>query len=169
MLPRTCLILLVLLSACSPTHNWREVTTPGGSLRAMFPCKPSQERRQVMLAQRRIDMTVLACETGGAMFAVGTADVVDPAALGPSLAALRSAAIANVAGQARTEPLALAGATPHPASGAWRIEGRLPDGRAVEVRVLVFPVGTRIYQVTLFAPRLSPEVAESFIGGLKIK
>ena len=162
------LLVLVLLS-CSPTFNWREVVPPGGRLKAMFPCKPSQERRQVTLVQRRVDMTMLACETGGAMFALGTADLVDPAAVGPALQALQQAAVANVAGQATATALPLRGVTPQPQAGAWQVAGRFPDGRTLQERLMVFALGTRVYQVTVFAERLPAEAVEGFVGGLTVR
>lgn len=36
---------MVLLAGCSPKYDWREVTTAGGHLKAIFPDKPRSESR----------------------------------------------------------------------------------------------------------------------------
>jgi len=157
----------VLVAACSPTYNWRELPMPGGQAVASFPCKPSRETRRVSLAGTAVEMTVLACSTDGVMFAIGTADVADPALVGPALAALQQAAVANVAGRAEPVPFSMAGATPHPQAGAWRVAGRMPDGRAVQEQVAVFSKGTRAYQLTMIAPALPPEPLQTFMSGIR--
>lgn len=135
----------------------------------MFPCKPSQERRSALLAGQRVDMTVLACSADDTMFALGTADVEDPARVGAALASLRTTAIGNIAGEAVPVSLGLKGITPHPEAGAFKVLGRLPDGRRVEERLQVFSIGTRVYQVTLFGSRLSEEAVDGFLGGLTVR
>jgi hypothetical protein len=159
-----------LAAACSPTFNWREASLPGGPGHAMFPCRPSHEQRTVPLAGRPVAMTVLSCRTGETMFALGVADVGDPTQVGAALEALKSAAAANIGAMpVRAGAAELAGATPNEQAGTYRMLGRLPDGRAVQARLMVFTQGTRVFQATVFAERLPTDAADTFFGGLSLR
>jgi hypothetical protein len=58
--------------------------------------------------------------------------------------------------------------TPHPQSAQWRLSGRLPDGRAVQERVVVFSHGTRVYQATMLGAALDAEAQDTFFGALRV-
>jgi hypothetical protein len=88
--------------------------------------------------------------------------------VGAALVALREAAVANMAaGSAERLPLQVPGATPQPASERLRLEGRLPDGRPVQVQLAVFAHGTRVFQATALGERLPAEAAETFFGSIR--
>ena len=44
------LSLAAVLSACTPTYNWREVRPEGSGVVLMMPCKPDSHARRVRLA-----------------------------------------------------------------------------------------------------------------------
>ena len=44
------LLAAVLLGACAPALDWRQVRPPGWSLRAALPCRPATAERTVPLA-----------------------------------------------------------------------------------------------------------------------
>ena len=67
------LTLGLVLSACSPSQNWREVTLEGTSLKAQLPCKPDRTTRSVPLGGVPVDLQVVGCESGSAIVAVMTA------------------------------------------------------------------------------------------------
>jgi hypothetical protein len=163
-------LLAGLLAACTPTFNWREVKLPGGPGRAMFPCRPSQEQRTVPLAGRPVSLTILSCRTGETMFALGVGDVGEPGQVGVALEALKAAAAANIGGMpVPAEATAVEGASSHPAAGSYRLQGRLPDGRAVQARLAVFTQGTRVFQATVFSKRLATEPADTFFAGVSLR
>jgi hypothetical protein len=84
------------------------------------------------------------------------------------LAELRTSAAANVAaGAVEPLPLQVPGATPQPGSERVRLDGRLPNGRPVQVQVAVFAQGTRVFQVTALGDRLPAEAAETFFGSIR--
>lgn len=160
----------LLVAACSPTFNWREVSLPGGPGHAMFPCRPSHEQRTVPLGGHPVAMTVLACRTGDTLFALGVADVGDPVQVAPALEGMKAAAAANLGGMPVPAGAAPAeGATPNDRAGAYTVKGQLPDGRAVQARLAVFTQGTRVFQATVFAERLPAEPADSFFGGISLR
>ncbi|WP_300559412.1 hypothetical protein [Limnohabitans sp. Rim8] len=67
------LALTLILSACSPAQNWRDIAFEGSALRAQLPCKPDRTTRTVPLGGLSVDLQVAGCESGTAMVAVMTA------------------------------------------------------------------------------------------------
>lgn len=160
--------LALLLAACSPTLNWREVR-PGGELKVLLPCKPDQGSRRQNLAGREIEVQMLGCEAAGALYAVSVAE------LGES----RHALAVQVQWQANLLGNMQAQAS---ASSAWTLKGanamlepvRLtaqglrPDGRAVAAQAVWFAHGTRLYHAVIYAERISTEMSEPFFSGLEL-
>jgi hypothetical protein len=159
---------LLLLAACSPSLDWRELRPEDSGAVAMFPCRPASHAREVMLAGSRVTLTLHACSAGDTTWALAFAELGDPARIGPAPEELLAAAVANLsAGAARPLALKVDGATPHPHAQRVAFEGRLPDGRAMQEQVAVFTKGTRIFQATALGPRLPEEGMEVFFGGLR--
>jgi hypothetical protein len=75
-------VAVTLLSACTPTFNWREVRFEEDVLVALLPCKPDRAERSVPFAGVDRRMQVMGCESGGAMFAVSRMVVTDGAGTG---------------------------------------------------------------------------------------
>ena len=161
-------LTVLLLQACSPTLDWREVRPEGSGAQAMFPCKPSSMAREVMLGGAKVRLSLHACRAGDVTWAMAWADMVDPARVGPALDELRQAAASNVgATESRSMPLQVPGATPSPGSARLVLRGRMPDGREAFEQVAVFSRGTRVYQATAVAEREPGEALEPFFAGLR--
>jgi hypothetical protein len=71
------LLVTAVLSACTPTFNWREVRFDEDVLVALLPCKPDRAERSVPFAGGDRRMQVMGCESGGAMFALSRMAVAD--------------------------------------------------------------------------------------------
>lgn len=69
-----CLAALSL-AACTPTFNWREVGFDQGGVTAVLPCKPDRGTRPVQLAGQSLNLSMLGCEAGGAMFTVSVLEL----------------------------------------------------------------------------------------------
>lgn len=161
--------LLAVLAGpgCSPALDWRELRPDGSAAVVLLPCKPASHARRLPLAGAPVEWTIYACSAGGVTWGFGFGDLGDPARVGPALAELEAAALDNIGATAsRRQPLAVRGATPHPASMLVAAEGRLRDGQAVQERVAVFTKGTRVYQATAVGAALPPEALETFLDGL---
>lgn len=157
------------LPGCSPTLDWRQVRPEGWGLALAMPCRPAAQTRQVALAGPAIELQLLACAADGHTFAVVSADVADPARVGPALLALAAAARANVQGTASQDrPATVAGMTPQPAARRWRLSGHLPDGQPVQEQVLVFSHGTRVFQATLAGPAAGEALAAAFFDAIEV-
>lgn len=173
-MPRILAAALMLsmgaVTACSPTFNWREVRTDTTPLKAMLPCKPDKGAREVPMAGRNVSLEVLGCDTGGATFALLSADIGDPSRAGEVLGQWKTATLANLrsaaAGEVAFRP---PGALGLPQSLQVVATGQRADGSKVESHAAYFARGTHVFQAVIYSDRLQPEVAEAFFSGLRFE
>ena len=164
------LVLLVLLvSACSPALDWREVRPPGLGLGFAMPCRPDVAERRLQLIGTEVTWKMHACSAEGLTFALAWADVADPQRVGPALQALGAAAQANVHGRIEHQASAqVPGMTPNAQAQRWRLIGRLPDGSALQEEVWVFAHGTQVFQATAVGALLAPQQTKVFFEALRV-
>lgn len=166
---RLLLSISLLLAACSPTLNWREVRPGGGELKALLPCKPDQAQRRQSLAGQEVDVHMLGCEAGGALYAVSVAE------LGDRLNALdvqtqwQASLLGNM--QASTSVRShwtLKGADVSVAPVRLSAQGLRPDGRPVTAQAVWFSRGKRTYHAAIYAERINTTMSEPFFSGLEL-
>jgi hypothetical protein len=78
----------LLLAACTPTFNWRELSFEQASASGLLPCKPDRASRPMQLADKNVVMHMAGCETGGAMFTLALVELQDAQHSGAVQAAL---------------------------------------------------------------------------------
>jgi hypothetical protein len=61
------------LSACQPSLNWRNVQMPETTLSFELPCKPDKTTKPVSMAGQTLELSVVGCEAGDAVWAVMSA------------------------------------------------------------------------------------------------
>lgn len=174
--PRALAALLLIsgglgagLVACTPALDWRDTRPDGTALQLQFPCKPTTQRRDVPLAGVRVNLALHACAAAGQTWGLAVADVLEPARVGPALAELAASAAANVGASAgQSQALQVPGATPNAASIRRRLQGRLPDGRAVQMELAVFVHGTQVFQATVLGDAVGEDAASGFFGSLRL-
>ena len=159
-----------MLAGCAPELDWRDVRPPGSSLQAQLPCKPSTQERQVQLADVRVRLVLLACTAAGQTWGLATADVVEPGRVQQALAELTRSSAANIGAQSTATVAWLApGSTPSAAAVRQQMQGRLPDGKAVQLQMAVFAHGTRVFQASVLGEQVGAEAAQAFFGALRLK
>ncbi|MFT3800488.1 MAG: hypothetical protein QM766_04640 [Burkholderiaceae bacterium] len=116
------LAFLLMLAACTPTFNWREVQAGDDGYRVMLPAKPSHLQRRINLDGLEVEMSMRAVEVEGMSFAVGAirlpmgalgvigtgggADELAAGLRGRALAAMRAQMVRNLRGAERAaEPI----------------------------------------------------------------
>jgi len=107
-LPRLACVAL-LLAACTPSYNWREIDVADGHVRAAFPARVQTETRDISLGGQTLRFTLTMAQVDDAMFAVGHAPLPagvarDPAAREALGRALTQSLYANL-GAAAPDPL----------------------------------------------------------------
>jgi hypothetical protein len=168
--PALLAFLTLPLAACAPALDWRELTTADGHVAFVLPCKPTVQERAVQLAGRSVQLALQACAAQGQTWGMASAELTDPAAVGPALAELARAAVANVQGQARSERAArVPGATPNDGNRQFVLTGQQPGGKPVAMQLVVFAHGTRVHQATVLGATVGAEAADTFFGGLRVK
>ena len=61
---RVNLVLILLLCACTPALNWRDVrleSADGSALKAALPCKPDNATRKQQLGDIQVDLSMMGC------------------------------------------------------------------------------------------------------------
>ncbi len=164
-------LLPISLVACSPALDWRDVRSDDTGLMAQMPCRPTEHARQVRVGEHPRKVKMLSCQASDATWAVAWTEGVPPHDVGPTLAALRQAALANIQASAAEAPVAssnVPGATAQAQAGRWRAVGRRPDGSAVTQELLFFARGQSVYQGTVLATRpLAAESVDEFFGAMR--
>lgn len=156
----------LVLGACSPTLDWRQVRPDGSPLQALFPCKPKTHARTVALAGAQVRMSLYACTAAEHTYALSLADMGDPARVTPALRALREATVNNLDAPAPpAAALQVPGMTPNPEAVHLRVAGTLPDGTPIQQVAGYFARGTWVHQVNVVGPNPPDEAVRSFLGG----
>lgn len=168
---RPLLLLLNLslwLAACSPSLNWREVRPGGGELKALLPCKPDQGNRRQNLAGQEIEITMVGCEAGGALFAVSVAELGTAERAMAVQMQWQASLLGNMqASSSKNSSWSLKGAGAQLEPVRLDARGVGPDGKAVMVQGVWFARGSRLYHAVLYAGRISEEMREPFFSGLE--
>ncbi|MEG0923162.1 MAG: hypothetical protein RSD57_16330 [Comamonas sp.] len=171
-------LLILTLSACSPTLNWRSVAVAGTPLTVLLPCKPDQAVREVDWGAGQVPLTMLGCEAGGATYAVSHLLLASPADAPVVLERWQQAlqkqlqlASAPSAGEAFLIKNGLE--LPQARHASW--QGRDGRGGAVFADVRWFVrlegSGARVYQAMVLSPGnpVAADALANFAEGLQLR
>jgi len=154
----------VIVAACSPKFDWREVRSPADAYAVSLPGKPLVVTRDVELplatGARTVSVTMTSAGVGPTLFAVGVAHLPegvpqDGAAVLASMAFFRDGLLRNIGVQsAEKESMPAPDRLPSPgvrASTAFEARGKLArTGEAPEPARLaarIYVVDDRLYQI----------------------
>ncbi len=195
MLQRLFLLsLTLLLAACSPSLNWRQVRlkpeggaavaeaagSGAGVLQALLPCKPDQAARRQSMAGYDVAMTMLGCEADGGLFTIAVAEPGSRQALAAVLAQWQTHLLAAVHAQgASRKPFLLKGADAQPEGTQLLARGRQDaatppttgerSGEALVVQAVWFVRGARLYHAAVYAKRLTQDMTDPFFSSLVLE
>jgi hypothetical protein len=161
----------LLLSACSPALNWRDVRTEDTGLGFLMPCKPDAAKKILPMGAQIAELKLLSCNAGNATFAVASADIANQAATSAVLAQWQAAALANIHAEpsAVSSPFKLLGASSEPAAVLVKAQGKRPDGAPTSSQTVYFAQGSRVFQAVIYAEKITPEAAQTFFSSLKLE
>jgi len=166
-------VLALILGACSPGLNWREVRTEPDGVRLLLPCKPDRGSRVVPFAGRDTELTLTGCDAAGLTFALASARLADMTQADAVLGQWRALTLAHVAAaDARTLPQRPEGALDLPQSVRASASGRAPGGAAVQSEAMYFAYGDRVYQAVVYGPRrdaVFDEACDTFFSSLRLR
>lgn len=157
----------LLLAACSPKYDWREVRGGGAPFTVNLPAKPASHTRQIDLDGMPVTMTMTAAEVDNVTFAVGAAELADAAQSAKAITAMKTALVRNIGGTIRQEKT---GTSP----AMIAVEATGPPGRSTggHARLLLarfYAKGKFIYQVVVVGEEtaVSREAADTFFTSFK--
>lgn len=158
----TCIAVALLLCACSPRYNWREIRGEGASYSIMLPAKPASHSRTINLDGNQVTMTMTAAEVDGVTFAVGTAELADAAKAASAVVAMKTALLKNIKGTVRREAAASAGS-----NVSFELEAAGEQQRVLFARFL--NRDRRVYQVLVTGKETAVprEAVDTFLASFK--
>ena len=152
---------------------------------ALLPCKPDHAERRVQLGSSSVALQMSGCEAGGALYAISHVRVTDDAEREPTKAAWRRATVdtLQVSAVVQTQTLRLAKptagqtrATAKPGDGAAdtafnveKLQGKRPDGTAVQAQLTWLIKGPDIYHVAVYGTKLDEEMSELLFSALRLQ
>ncbi|MEO6921432.1 MAG: hypothetical protein ABI171_20690 [Collimonas sp.] len=162
---------MLLLSACSPKFNWREVRSKEAPYSVLLPTKPSTFSRPIDLDGMPLTMTMTASKVDDTVFAVGSATVPDAAKAQAALIAMKTALVKNINGIVRSEKSSAAASSTQGLSASIDIEavGKTPGGKDEVLFGHFVSRDKQIYQVIVMGPakEVSRENVDTFISSFK--
>ena len=154
----------ILLAACSPKFDWREVRGSAAPFVVLLPAKPASHTRTVNLDGIEVPMTMTAADVDGTTFAVGTAELPDAARAQQAIVAMKTALVRNIGGTVRKETLSAPGTVPT----TLEVEATGAESRILLARFVAND--KRVYQVVVVGKEntLSREAADTFFTSFKL-
>jgi hypothetical protein len=163
-----------LLTACKPSYNWRDYSSPDAPFRVMFPDKPTVHKRSIDIGGMPVEMTMTAVDVKGTTFAVGSAEAPDAAKAQAALGAMKTALVRNIGATVTKEKSTVAAA----ASGTSSTQSTSIDIEATGVQngTPMKLIGhfesrnKRFYQVIVMGKEkaLSADQTDQFISSFKL-
>lgn len=161
------MVVSVVLLACSPALNWRDVRM--GSLTALLPCKPAKAQRDVQLGKRFVPMELQACQTQNTQFAMSHIALQSPEQANEVVADWRAATLTNMRGTDVLEQ-------PYPVKGlpsqAWAVQvaaqGIDANGSPVQAKLAWLVSGAHVYHLAVYGPKLTDDVTQPVFSDLRV-
>jgi hypothetical protein len=168
--------LILLLCACTPALNWRDVRLEdanGSALKAALPCKPDHATRKQQLGDIQVDLSMMGCVANEATFTLSRIPLSNPLDAPKVLAAWQAAGAANVkAKPATTTAAAVSGAGAWPSAARVTLEGNISQG-TIQAHMLWFAkqtaTGVTLYQAALYGKQPSNEAVTTFFESLQLQ
>lgn len=161
-------VVLMAISACSPSLNWRVV--PVEQLAALLPCKPDHAQRSVDWGGTPHELSMWGCEAGGALFAVSHIRVEEPSAARQLMGVWQEAALRNVHSSAPPQVAPFKSPVPpeqQTGPGVMvRVSGTDTRNQPIQAQLAWFSQGRDVYHLAVYAADITPAIAEPFFTEL---
>ena len=153
------LLATVLLTACTPALNWRQVDLDGAQF--LLPCTPDQAARDVQLAGQRLPMHMQGCSAEGALFAVSHVHLDSVDLADSVVAAWQRSALAALQARDTPQDLHTDSVTRMDASGTDA------HGAPMRARWAWWVRGPDVYHLAVYAPVVEAEMSDPFMDVLR--
>ncbi|QNP47087.1 hypothetical protein [Diaphorobacter aerolatus] len=173
-------LLLLLLTACNPSFNWRNVPLERAHLTVSLPCKPDQGTKTVELGSDKVELSMVGCEAGGALFAMSWMELGDPSRISTVLALWHDAVRAQLRLPPQTpgtppeeRSFARKGGLNLPQSIRMQTTGRRSDGSSVQVDAVWFARlhagNVQLVHAVVYSDQRNDAMADSFLESITLQ
>jgi len=157
----------LLLAACYPELDWREVTSESGRYAVLMPAPPEHAQREVVVGGVALAMSMASAQKEGMAFGAAYADLPGGYTRRAELvAAARDALVRNIDGRLTADrAVQIDGA----AGREFYADGNVGD-QPMRLGGRVFTAGPRFYQVVIVgrSDRLESADAELFLRSFRL-
>ncbi|MFZ6843256.1 hypothetical protein [Undibacterium sp. RuTC16W] len=155
----------MLLCACSPKFDWREVRGGDAPYSVLLPAKPSTYSRTMQLEGVSLTMQMTGADTDGISFAIGSAKIDDATKIPAVLAAMKSGMLSNIHGTITSEKAS----TPLQGSDI-EARGSLQNGQPVILAAKFVTRGPWVYQVIVMGREkaVTRDAIDTYMTSFKI-
>lgn len=157
---------LLLLGACTPTFNWRQVRAEPAPASVLMPCKPERGERRVAMTEAGVDLHLMRCETGGLTFALAWARLTPQDDREAVLQRWHRASLASWQA-AETELSPQVGEVRSGLRYRWQGTGRSHQGEPLPLRAAYFVQGDWVYQALIAGAPRSDEPVTTFLESVQ--
>ncbi len=161
------LVLALLVAACYPEFDWREVTSAGGRYTVLMPAQPEHAQREVVVGGVALALSMASVRKEGMAFGAAYAEIPDGYARRAELpAAARDALVRNIGGRISADrEVRIKGAV-----GREFLADGSVGGQPMRLAARVFAGDSRFYQVVLVgqSDRLDKADAALFLGSFRL-
>jgi hypothetical protein len=164
----------LLLLACSPKFDWREIRSEAAPYVVALPTKPTTVSRKIDLNGTPVTMTMVASEVDGVTFAIGSAELPDATQAQLSLAAMKTAMVNNINGTIKQEKvLTIPQSMNAPGTVAvTEIEasGAMANGQTRILHARFLARGNHVFQLVAMGPEksLGRDLVATFFSSFKL-
>lgn len=163
------LLLSVALAACSPSHNWREITNQEAGYTATFPGRAAVVTRSVNILNLDVPLSMQAVAVEGLYYAVGYIPLQGGlSGKGPELIDALALAMAH---NINSDSSALTNATFAGVSARYLdISGVSTKGQKLKARAYFFEHADRVYEVFLIGgeDQFNPDIVSQWFSGFSL-
>jgi hypothetical protein len=155
------IVLSILLAACSPKFDWRDVRGTEAPFTVLLPAKPGALSREMTLSGVKLNLHMTAADVDNISFSVGAAKLDDPSKIPEVLAAMQKGMISNIRGTPANESVV---------AGQDVVSyGTLSNGQPVKLVGRFVARGAWVYQIVIIGKDklLTPEVVDTFMTSFK--
>jgi hypothetical protein len=167
----------LLIAACTPTLNWREVrleSADARTLKAQLPCKPDAATRQQQLGDFQVQLSMMGCVANEITFTLSRIPLKDPLMASQVLAAWQAAAVRNLRAKPASSvlPIAVSGAGTWPPAARMTLIGATAHGDIAWFAAQT-PTGLTLYQAAMYvnasAKQPDTEAVATFFESLQLQ
>ena len=170
----TTVLAAGVLSACSPKFDWRDYRSADAPYAVLFPGKPATHTRTINLDGEQVQMTMAASEIDGVMFAVGSAQLADPAKAQLAAVAMKSALVRNISGTVTSDKVTATSSGNGSLRGPQTIleveASGTQKGQSMRLIGRFIAKDTRIYQVIVIGreQHMVSDSVDTFMSSFKL-